>query len=61
VSQGATGGLKDNLVSGETNKDRPHMRNLLLFFGLLVAYTFIYTGLSKFWHGVTVFPAAAGA
>jgi len=32
------------------------MRNLLLFFGLLVSYTLIYAGLSKFWHGVTVFP-----
>lgn len=32
------------------------MRNLVLFFALLTAYTFIYTGLSKFWQGVTVFP-----
>jgi hypothetical protein len=33
------------------------MRNLLLFFGLLVSYTLIYSGVSKFWHGVTAFPA----
>lgn len=33
------------------------MRNLLVLFGLLVSYTLIYTGLSKFWQGVTVFPA----
>jgi hypothetical protein len=38
------------------------MRYLLIFFGLLIAYTFIYTGLSKFWDGVTVVydPASAG-
>lgn len=35
------------------------MRNLLLFFGVLLGYTFIYTGLSKFWHGVTVFPGGS--
>lgn len=33
------------------------MRNLLVLFGLLVSYTLIYSGVSKFWHGVTVFPA----
>jgi hypothetical protein len=31
------------------------MRNLVLFFGLLLAYTFIYSGVSQFWHGVTAF------
>jgi hypothetical protein len=36
------------------------MRNILLFFGLLVSYTLIYTGLSKFWQGVTVFQNAGG-
>jgi hypothetical protein len=25
------------------------MRNLFLFFGLLLGYTFIYVGISKFW------------
>ena len=36
------------------------MRNLFLFFGLLVAYTLIYTGVSKFWQGVTVSPVGIG-
>lgn len=31
------------------------MRYLLIFFGLLLGYTFIYAGVSKFWHGVTAF------
>ncbi len=31
------------------------MRSLFLFFGLLLAYTLIYTGVSKFWHGVTAY------
>jgi hypothetical protein len=29
------------------------MRNLFLVFGLLVAYTLIYAGISHFWGGVT--------
>jgi hypothetical protein len=32
------------------------MRNVFLFFGLLLGYTLIYAGLSKFWTGVFVFP-----
>lgn len=28
------------------------MRNLFLFFGLLLGYTLIYAGASHFWHGV---------
>jgi hypothetical protein len=32
------------------------MRSLFLFFGLLLAYTLIYAGVSKFWEGVTVLP-----
>lgn len=32
------------------------MRNLFLIFGLLVAYTLIYAGLSKFWKDVFVVP-----
>jgi uncharacterized membrane protein YphA (DoxX/SURF4 family) len=31
------------------------MRYLLVFFGLLLGYTFIYAGVSKFWHGVTAY------
>jgi hypothetical protein len=31
------------------------MRYIILFFGLLVSYTFIYAGVSNFWHGVTAF------
>lgn len=30
------------------------MRYLVVFFCLLLGYTFIYTGLSKFWSGVTM-------
>lgn len=37
------------------------MRNLVFFFGLLVAYTLIYTGVSKFWQGVTAAPIGIGA
>jgi hypothetical protein len=29
------------------------MRYLVVFFLLLLGYTFVYTGLSKFWSGVT--------
>jgi hypothetical protein len=29
------------------------MRYLAVFFMLLLGYTFVYTGLSKFWSGVT--------
>lgn len=29
------------------------MRNLLFFFFILVSYTVIYAGVSRFWHGVT--------
>lgn len=32
------------------------MRNLVLFFALLLAYTFVYIGLSHFWQGVFVIP-----
>jgi hypothetical protein len=31
------------------------MRNIFLFFGLLLAYTLIYTGISKVWGDVTVY------
>jgi uncharacterized membrane protein YphA (DoxX/SURF4 family) len=31
------------------------MRYLIVFFGLLLGYTFLYAGISKFWDGVTAF------
>lgn len=37
------------------------MRYLVVFFILLLGYTFIYTGLSKFWHGVTYFESPVGS
>jgi len=37
------------------------MRQLILFIGILIAYTFIYTGLSYFWQGVTVVPGTGKA
>jgi len=32
------------------------MLYLIVFFLLLLGYTFIYTGVSKFWEGVTFSP-----
>jgi hypothetical protein len=31
------------------------MRFLVLFFGLLIGYTFLYAGVSQYWHGVTAY------
>lgn len=36
------------------------MRNFIAAIFMLLGYTFIYTGVSKFWFGVTASPVSIG-
>lgn len=36
------------------------MRNFIFFLAMLVGYTFVYAGVSRFWSGVTLSPGSSG-